>query len=200
MSIGEKFVSAVKVAAQVTPLTAMMSQALDEIDSARVKARLDRLEDPLAQYGPRTKNLMTQLYSKVKAQGCATTRIEWDPVFAPFRKELRQLEAAGFLEGRHAVTGEFAEGLRLSNPGFIIDLALLFDDPAKSAKLNEIIDGAKQRLSGRELAVAIGLPLTVINAFFQQYQRLGLGITSAAIGEFHYIPRESDYEGNRSAP
>ena len=168
MSIAEKFVSAVKIAAQVMPFTAMMSQALDDIETGRIKARLDRLGDPLAKYGSRTKELMAGLYSKVQAGDYASTVIDWDPAFDSFGKELRELAAAGFLQAQHVVGAQSAKGIRLTNPGFIIDLALLFDNPAKSAKLNEMIDKSKQPLEGRQLAAAVELPVTVVNAFFKK--------------------------------
>jgi hypothetical protein len=155
MSFWEKFVAAVKISGQMLPCTAMLSQWLDEIDTGRMKARLDRLEDPLAKYGPKARELMRVLYAIIRAQDHPTTSVEWTSALDPFRKELRYLEAAGFLDGDHAVTGEFAKGLRLSNAGFIIDLALLYDDPAKVIKVNETIENSKSRLNGIDLEIQL---------------------------------------------
>jgi hypothetical protein len=58
------FVSAVKIAAQGFSPTAMLSQWLDETQTAKIVAGLDRLEDPLGNYGPKAKELAAELYSR----------------------------------------------------------------------------------------------------------------------------------------
>ncbi len=194
MSFAEKFVSAVKIAAQTLPLTAALSQWLDEIDSGRIKARLNQLEDPLANYGPQAKQLTKILYSLIKSQqqDHPTTHIDWVPELNPFIKEIRRFEASGFLTGSHAMgrEGEFTGGFRLNNPAFIVLLALTHDDPEENARLFEILDNAKDHLSGFHLRKSLNLPLVVINAYFSIYAARGQGLKSGEIGSSIYSPKK----------
>ena len=186
----QKVLSVVKIAWRIVPFTAMLSGWLREIQLHGLIATPDAAGDPFAKYGPRARDLMRELYSLIRAQKHSTTAIEWSDAFYGFRDELWSFEEAAFLKGRHMPRAPFGEGLRLSNAGFIIDLALLCDDPVKSIKLNEILEGSKERLNGGSLSDSIGLPLVVINAFFRQYEQKGQGITSKTIGESHYIPHD----------
>jgi hypothetical protein len=185
----QKIRSIVTIAWSVVPLTALLSQWVREIQLQGVSAP-ESLNYPVAKFGPWTMDLIEELYSLVRAQQHSTTAIEWTPALDLYRKELRSLEAAGFLKGRHAITADFGKGLRLTNGGFIIDLALLCDDPLKAVKLNEIVEGAKKSLNGAQLSLSSGLPLIVVNAFFQKYEQMGQGTASRTIGESQYIPHD----------
>ncbi|HEY3930127.1 MAG TPA: hypothetical protein VGL89_17275, partial [Candidatus Koribacter sp.] len=115
MSIRNWFVPAIKIAAQVLPATAALSQWLDEIATSRIVERLDHLEDPLTKYGirPRIKKLTIELYSLLQkqSQDVPTTHFDWVPQLDEFKKEMRHLEAD---EGSHRVGpgGEFGVGFR----------------------------------------------------------------------------------------
>jgi len=192
MTASKKFVSAVKIAAQLVPVTSALAQWLNEIETAQIVDRLDRLEDPLTNHGPQAKQLSKLLYSLVQAQSQdlpATTHIDWTPGLKPFIKELRSFEAAGFVMGSHRIGAvDFTEGLRLS-PAFIVYLAVLYDDRAKIARLIEMLDDAKEQLIGKEVRKSVDLPLTVIDAFFANYANRGQGYKSGLIGESIYIPK-----------
>jgi hypothetical protein len=165
----EKVGSVLTLASEVVPFTAMLSLWLHDVQNQKLSQR-ELLDYPNAKYGPRTTDLMKEFYSQVRAQQPLTIAIELTPALDSFRGELTSLEAAGFLAAGYSWSG-FVENPRLSNAGFIIDLALLCDDPSKCVRLNEIIQGAKRRLNGAELSGSVGLPLIVVNAFFQQYQQ-----------------------------
>jgi hypothetical protein len=192
VSLSDKFVSAVKIAAQSLPVTAALSQWLDEIDAGKIKARLARLEDPLANHGPRAKELTKVLYSLIQAQpqNHPTDHFDRVPQLEPFIKELRHFEACGFLTGSHAMGpgGVFAAGFRFNNAPFIILLALTFDDPEENARLAEIIDGTETPLDGVELRKSVNLPLLVIDAYFDGYAARGQGNKSEENGKPVYLP------------
>src|SRR6266498_447748 len=185
MRLSEKFVSAVKIAAQAFGPAAMAAQWLDEIETGRIKERLDRLEDPLAKYGPKAKQLTAILYSLIQAQpqDVPSTHIDWTSELGPFIRELRQFEADGLLSGSHTITDAgFTHGFRLINSSFIIYLAVLHDDPDKIAKLVGNLDDAKSQLIGTVVKQSIDLPLLVIDAFFKKYEEQGHGFKSREIG------------------
>lgn len=192
MSTADKFVSVVKIAAQSLPVTAALSQLLDEIDSGKIKARLARLEDPLANHGPRAKELTKALYWLIQAQpqDHPSDHIDWSPELEPFIKELRHFESCGFLTGSHAMGpgGVFKVGFRLNNAAFIILLALTFDDPQENARLAEIVDGTKTPLNAVELRKSVHLPLLVIDAYFDSYAERGQGHKSGEVGRSVYLP------------
>jgi hypothetical protein len=190
MSAKDWFVPAVKIAAQVLPPTAMLSQWLDEIQTKGIVARLDRLEDPLANYGPKAKELTNILYAFIQSQpqDIPSTHLDWDKTLEPFKREMRRFEAADFLAGSHSFGGEFSHGFRL-NPGFVCLLAVLCADRAEISKLSEAIENAQSHLDGVTLRTSINLPLTVIDAFFTKYSEEGQGLKSETIGSSIYIPK-----------
>ena len=191
MGFSQHFVSAVKIAAQLLPVTSALAQWLGEIETSRLVDRLDRLEDPLTKYGPRAKELSQVLYSLVELQpqDIPTTHLDWTPELAPFIKELRYVESDGLISGSHTVSREFEAGLRM-NPGFIVYLALICGSRRECEKLVQLIEDAKQPLNGRNLAKLIELPLTVIDTFFRQYENMGQGYKSQQIGSSTYIPKQ----------
>jgi hypothetical protein len=192
VNFSAKFVAAVKVAAQLLPVTSALAQWLSEIETSRMVERLERLEDPLARYGPRVHELSQTLYSLIRGQqqDVPTTHLDWTPELKPFIKELRHLEADGLLVGSHALGlgGEFRAGFRL-NPGFIVYLALLHAESEESEKLIQILDDAKHPLNGVDVKKSVNLPLTVIDSYFEEYENRGQGFKSNTIGSSLYLPK-----------
>jgi hypothetical protein len=190
MGFSRYFLSAVRIAAQLLPVTSALARWLSEIETSRLVERLDRLDDPLIKYGLGAKNLSQILYSLVQSQpqDIPTTHVDWTPELAPLIKELRHFEADGLITGSHAVTGEFKAGLRL-NRGFIVYLALIHRERRECEKLVQLLENAKGPLNGRDLKKSINLPLTVIDAFFQEYENMGQGFKSKEIGSSTYIPK-----------
>ena len=190
MGFSQNFVSAVKIAAQLLPVTSALAQWLSEIETSRMIERLDRLEDPLTKYGPRAKDLSQILYSLIQAQAqdVPTTHVDWSSTLAPLIKDLRYFEADGLVAGSHAITEEFKAGLRL-NPGFIVYLALLYGDREATEKLVQLLNDAKEPIDGIALKKSINLPLTVIDAFFREYENRGQGFKSKTIGTSTYLPK-----------
>jgi hypothetical protein len=193
MSARNWFVSAVKIAAQAFPLTSPLSQWLDEIETSRIVGRLDRLEDPLSNYGNRAKDLTKILYSLIQAQpqDIPSSHLDWDCQLEPLKKEMRHFEAAGFLTGAHSIGsgGEFSHGFRLS-PGFMVLLTVLHGDRAEISKLVETIENTKTDLRGVKLRETINLPITAIDAFFTKYEEQGQGFKSKEVGSSTYIPKD----------
>jgi hypothetical protein len=163
-------------------------------------ARLEQLEkrlpehvgEPLAKYGVRAKELSAILYSLIQKQpqDVPTIRLDWNSALEPFRKELRHFEADKLLSGSHAigVGGEFKNGFRL-NRGFIVYLALVHDNHEMIAKLTKTLDEATRPLKGVEVRKTIKLPLTVIDAFFDDYAIRGQGDKSRTVGNSLYMPK-----------
>jgi hypothetical protein len=146
---------------------------------------------PLAQYGPKAEELAGILYSLLKDQPQnqpPTNHLDWTPQLQPFIKELRHFEAEALVQGSHTVGQEFSGGLRL-NHSFIVDLASRFDDAKELAKLEELLDNAKDQVTVTDVQKTVKLPITVIDAFFSMYERQGQGHKSKEIGISRYIPK-----------
>lgn len=147
---------------------------------------------PIRQSSSERKELEKLLYSLIKAQpqDHPTTHIDFAPSLKPFIKELRRHEAAGAITGSHTIgaDGEFSAGLRLKS-SFLVELARLNEDPNTLAKLEELIESAKEPLNGIELRKSVRLPLTIIDAFFNEYEAQGQGLKSREIGSSLYIPK-----------
>jgi hypothetical protein len=190
MGFSQNFVSAVKIAAQLLPVTSALAQSLSEIETSRMIERLDRLEDPLVKYGPQAKELSQILFALIQAQAqdVPTTHLDWSSKLAPLIKELRHFEADELVTGSHAITGEFQGGLRV-NPGFAVYLALLHGDREATEKLVQLLNDAKEPVDGIALKKSINLPLTVIDASFQEYENRGQGFKSKTIGTSTYLPK-----------
>jgi hypothetical protein len=188
MRFSHNFVAAVKVAAQLLPVTSALAQWLNEIETSRIIERLDQLEDPLTNYGPGAKELSQILYSLIQAQHVPTIHLDWSSKLAPLIKELRYFEADGLVTGSHAITGEFEAGLRL-NSGFIVYLALLYGKREEIERLVDLLNDAKEPLDGIEVEKSINLPLTVIDSFFREYENQGQGFKSKTIGTSTYLPK-----------
>jgi hypothetical protein len=191
VKLSDKFISAVKIAAQAfvpLPLGPMLAQWISDLQSAPLNERLDRLEDPLAKYGPRAKDLARVLYRSIQIQEHPTTHLDITPELKRFVRELNHFEADGLVTGLHAINGDYKEGLRLTNSAFIVYLAVLNETEAKIVKISEIMDEATTPLSGVEIRKSIDLPLTVINAFFRKYEEMGQGVTSNEVGGSSYTP------------
>jgi hypothetical protein len=186
----DKFSAILKIAAQAFPVTAALAQWLSEIEG-EVDARLARLEDPLAKYGPGARELCRILYSLVRAQpqDVATNHLDWTAALHPFVKEMRHFEADGLLAGSHRIgtAGAFAQGFRLG-PAFTVYLATLHEDPTKLGAIAGKIESATEQIDGFALQQSTGVPLTVINALFTEYAARGQGVKSQTIGSSIYIP------------
>jgi hypothetical protein len=187
----KRFVAAVKIAAQLLPVTSALAQWLSEIEASNVDERLAKLENPLSKYGDRIGDLTKELYSMLEQQpqDIATTHLDWSTRLEPFKKELRHLEAEGLLTGSHCLGpgGEFGAGLRL-NHGLIVLLALHHGDHDAVSSLTEAIETTQIQLNGKKIREQINLPLTVIDAFFSGYAGRGQGLKSREIGASAYIP------------
>lgn len=140
-------------------------------------------------------NVEKVLYTLVQAQpqDHPTTHIDFVPSLKPFIKELRRYEAAGSITGSHALgaDGEFGAGLRLKS-AFLVELARRNENPATIAKLEGLIESAEEPLNGIEVQKSVRLPLTVIDAFFNEYEAQGQGLKSREIGSSLYIPNTLD--------
>lgn len=146
---------------------------------------------PLAKYGTETEALTKLLYSLIKEQPQnqpPTNHFDWTPKLEPFTGELRALEADSLLDGSHTINKEFSHGFRL-NHSLIVDLAVLHDDAKQLAKLEELLDNAKEQLLASDIKKSVNLPITVIDAFFSMYERQGHGHKSKEIGVSRYIPK-----------
>lgn len=190
MTASQEFVAAVRVAAQLLPITSALAQWLNEIETSRILERLEKLEDPLTRYGPKARELSKKLCALVESQpqDVPTTHVEYTADLAQFIKELRRFEADALVTGSHAMTEEFAAGLRLT-PGLVVYLALLYGNRESIEKLIDLLDHAKEPLDGIQVRKSINLPLTVINSFFQEYENRGQGFTSKTIGSSMYLPK-----------
>lgn len=125
-----------------------------------------------------------------QSQDVPTTHLDWARQLDDFKKEMRHLEADGWLDGSHHMGpgGEFGVGFRLSR-SFIVLLAVLQENRTEISKLVEAIETARTQLDGGQLRQTINLPLTVIDTFFTKYAERGRGFTSEEVGASIYIPK-----------
>ena len=110
-----------------------------------------------------------------------------DEFYNKFSRALAALESQGYIKGGHAIGKNYAAGIRLVDPSYIMYLCAIEEDEKKMESLVKIVDDCEigQWLDGNRME--IDLPLPVIKAVFDIYESKGFGICSRELGSCKYM-------------
>ncbi|MCD4754699.1 MAG: hypothetical protein K8R75_02700 [Deltaproteobacteria bacterium] len=178
--------SIVRVAGASFPVASSLVQLQAEIDSKALLERVAKLEDPVSRLHDDVPELSRQIYRKLKLEN--STKLDFDEEFyKKFGRALAVLESQGYIKGGHALGKNYAAGIRLVDPSYIMYLCAIEEDSEKMESLMKVVDGCKvgQWLDGNR--IQIDLPLPVIKAVFDIYESKGYGLCSQEVGSCKYI-------------
>lgn len=112
------FFSIIRIAGVTFPGAAALGTALvqlqAEIDSASLKKRVSKLEDPISWLHADVPELSRHLYRKLKAENSLKMYFN-DEFYVRYSRALAALETCGYLKGSHALGKRFAAGLWIPN-------------------------------------------------------------------------------------
>jgi len=168
------------------PGSASMVQLQAEIDSRETQRRLRALEDPVSGLHPDVRGLSKLIYDRLRSSG-NMIHVDED-MYARFARPLHILDSQGLIDVTHVIGRPFPDSFWVTNSSYIFYLCALFEDSGKMDSLVNRIDEASagRWLRGAEFAAELDLPLPVVKAIFQLYERRGLGLLSKEIGTANY--------------
>ena len=178
----------VRIAGASFPVAASLVQLQAEIDAKSLSERVSRLEDPISSLHQDVPEVSRRIYTALK--NAEDFPLEFDDAFyGAFARALAALEAERFLEPHHTIGKEYAGGLSVSDPTFVMYMCALAEDRQKMEALISIVDGCAvgQWLDGREIRKTLDLPIPVIKAVFEIFERKGYGVCSPEIGACTYL-------------
>lgn len=177
-----------RIAGTTSPFTAWLVQAEAEIKAKDFQTRLERLEDPFSRLHPDVRELGRILYESI--QNTDESRVQLDDTrMQRYARALAILKAAGCIEGTSTVGGgPFYGGIYVTDPSFLLYLCTLYEDSDLMDRFVERVEKtpARTSLRGDELSTEYALPLPIVKAVFQVYERRGLGILSKETGTVNY--------------
>lgn len=178
-----------RMAGVSTPLTAWLVQADAEIKSKEFQARLERLErSPYSALHPDIPEIGRILYDTLQKTGDSRLQLD-DGFMQRYGRPLAMMRKAGYVSGTATLGGgQFYGGIWVTDPGFLLYLAALYEDQDCMERFVERVDTTPtgKWLRGADLASEYALPLPVVRAVFQLYAGRGLGIVSEEIGALAY--------------
>lgn len=180
--------SIARIAGASFPVASSLVQLQAEIDSRKLLDRVKRLEDPISCIHEGTPELSRLIYKQLKSTESPT--IVLDPeMYAKYSRPLAALEKLDCIRGLHAIGSKYAAGFRLSDPTFVMYMCALEEDISRMKGLINLVDNctAGQRLQGEKIKEQIDVPMPVIAAVFEIYERKGYGFCSKEVGATTYI-------------
>lgn len=172
------------------PGASSLVQLNSEIESSKVKERLDRLEDPISSLHPDVPEVSSEIYDAVKSSNSNGVDFD-DEFYARSSRPLAALEAYGALRGEHAIGKRFACGVRVTSPAYMLYMAALFASSKSMSRLVETVDKCEPGswIDGDSVASELGLPSPVVRAVFEIYRDKGYGLMSGEIGSNNYMAK-----------
>lgn len=180
------FMSIMKVAGASFPVSSSIVQFLSEIESEKIKERLEKLEDPISNLHSDIPQLSELIYKKLSAEN--STSLEFsDEFYQKYSKPLATLEAKKYIKGNHTIGNRYQSGIQISEPTFIMYLCRIAEDEKKMNSLIGLVENCEfgKWLDGEK--IDLDLPLPVINAVFEIYESKGYGICSNEVGICRYM-------------
>lgn len=183
----DQFLSLLRIAGASFPGSASLVQLQAELDTKELRRRIEGLEDPIGQVHPDVDDLGRTLYDEVASSGTTKVTLPGE-LYLRFSWALAALEAAGLVVGGHALGQRYQDGVRITDPTFLLYLARAFGDAPALEHLIAAVDQCVvgRWLDGSQLAQDMSLPLPVVNAVFRVYEAKGYGLVSKTIGESRY--------------
>lgn len=172
------------------PGASSLVQLNSEIESSKVKERLNRLEDPISSLHPDIPDVSSKIYDAVKLSNSNAVAFD-DEFYTRSSRPLAALEAYGAIRGEHALGKRFACGIRVTSPAYMLYMAALFSSGKSMSKLVETIDKCEpgKWMDGDSVASELGLPSPVVRSVFEIYRDKGYGLISGEIGSNRYMAK-----------
>ncbi len=170
------------------PFGGVLVQLNAEWDARKVQERLQKLEDPISSLHPDVREFSRVAYDHIRATG--ESRLELSEAdLAKYSRVIAILEGSGSLRGQHVLGRQHPLACWLNDPTYVLYMAALFEDPDAMAGLTDRVNSgsAGTWLRGADLAKEYRVPLPVVRAMFQLYERRGLGLLSREIGATNYL-------------
>jgi len=180
------FFSIIRIAGVAFPVASSLVQLQAEIDSKALQRKVAKLEDPISHLHDDVPEVSRQIYQKLKLLN--SVKLDFDDEFyKKFSRALAVIESKGYIKGGHALTKNYATGIRLIDPSYIMYLCALEENEEKMESLVKLVNDCKvgQWLDGKK--ISIDLPLPVIKAVFDIYESKGFGICSKERGSCNYM-------------
>ena len=179
--------SIVRVAGASFPVASSLVQLNSEIESKALLQRVAKLEDPISHLHELVPELSKHIYEEVKKTN--STSVEFsDDFYKKFSRPLAALESQKFIKGGHVIGKQFAVGLSVVDPSYIMYMCALAEESKKMEALINTVDscGLEKWINGVEIHESLGIPLPVVKAVFEIYETKGYGLCSKTIGESKY--------------
>jgi hypothetical protein len=183
--------AAVRIAAAIIPVAAPANQLHAEIEARNLKARLEKLEDPISGLHSDVPDVASILYEAARANRGRPSSLDPGPeFFERYAKVLALLEGHGLVAGTRSLGGQFLEGVRPA-AAFVVYMATRYEEPARITAAVALVENAARGtwLDGRTIGDEIGVPWMLMAALFDIYEAKGLGIRSKETGTVRYLSK-----------
>jgi hypothetical protein len=182
------FYSIVRIAGASFPVASSLVQLQAEVDSKKLLERVRRLEDPISFVHEDIPELSRLIYRHLKSTDSPKVVFSTE-LHTKFKRPLAALEKLGCIKGTHAIGEMYVGGFWLSDPTFVMYMCALEEDKCKMENLINLVDRCQegQWLKGPELQKQIDVPMPVIAAVFEIFERKGFGLCSNEVGATMYM-------------
>jgi hypothetical protein len=172
------------------PGASSLVQLNSEIESSKVKERLERIEDPISSLHPDVRDVSSKIYQAVKSSNSNALDFD-DEFYSSSSRPLAALEAYGAIRGEHALTKRYACGVRITSPTYMLYMAALFESDGNMSKLIHAVDTCEpgKWINGDTLASQLSLPSPLVRSVFEIYRDKGYGLLSGEIGSNRYMAK-----------
>ena len=180
--------SITRVAGASFPVASSLVQLQSEIDAKSLLVRVAKLEDPVSHLHKDIPKASRIIYQKLKEDDSNTLNFEND-FYKQYSRALAVLESQGYIKGGHALGQNYAEGITLIDPSYIMYLCALEEDANKMESLIKQIEACAigDWLNGNVIKATTGLPIPTIMAVFEIFESKGYGLCSQEIGSCMYM-------------
>jgi len=182
--------SIIRIAGVAFPVASSLVQLQTELDSKALSNRIEKLEDPISHLHQDIPKVSRLIYAALKVQNSAT--LSFEPEFySLYKRPLAMLDSQRFIQGQHAIGNQYAGGIELCDPTFIMYICALAEAKEKMSSLVSIVDSCQpgKRLNGDQLSLDLDLPKPVIKAVLTIFESKGLGVLSREVGVINYVGR-----------
>jgi hypothetical protein len=182
------FAKLIRIAGVNFPVSASLVQLQAEIDSAKIAAHLEKLEDPISFLHEDVPAASKEIYQKLSTND--SVNLDFDEAFyTKYSRPLAALAKNSFISKNSVIGSRIPRGITLIDPMYIMYMCALAEDKNKMQEIVKIVDSCEvgKWLDGEKLKIEIGLPKYVIHAVFEIYAAKGYGILSKTVGSCQYM-------------
>jgi hypothetical protein len=187
MTSKDWFIKIIKVAGVNFPGAASLVQILGEIDSAAMAAKLEKLCDPISFLHENVPEAARIIYENLKTNDSFQLNFPKE-FYIKFSKPLAVLTSSGLISKDLSLGAEIPHAILLIDASFIMYICSLKEDSNKMQEIIDLVDQCEKGsyLDGNMLSNSIGLPVCVIRAVFEIYEKKGFGNLSKAVNSCNY--------------